>query len=139
MEEELNHLMKEKIDNEKRATQEFESRVKESKKKAISENVKKAKETGNKLTQMVDDDGNLMGVNNTMESVFDSKEEVSVSDIRNELFNGDDVRTKFKDEQRKKMEEDHMLNSASNDIMVNINNDDTTGDTTDDTTSDTTD
>ena len=38
----------------------------ESRKSAIAENVKIARETGNKLTQNVDEKGNLIGVNNTM-------------------------------------------------------------------------
>ena len=49
------------------------------------------KKTGNKLTQNVDKDGNLVGVNNTIENVFESNEEVSSADIRKELFEGGNV------------------------------------------------
>ena len=55
---------------------------------------------------MVDENGNLTGVNNTLEDMFNSQEDVSVSNIREELFNSGDARTKFKDEQRKKAEDE---------------------------------
>ena len=91
LEEELNQLMNEKNKNEADAKQQFEKRVLEAKRNAIEENKKLAKETGNKLTQNVDKDGNLVGVNNTIENVFDNKEEVSSADIRKELFEGGNV------------------------------------------------
>ena len=77
LEEELNQLMKNK--NEADAKQQFEKRILEA--NAIEENKKLAKQTGNKLTQNVDKNGNLIGVNNTIENVFQDNEEVS-SDIR---------------------------------------------------------
>ena len=91
LEEELNQLMNEKNKNEADAKQQFEKRVLEAKRNAIEENKKLAKETGNKLTQNVDKNGNLVGVNNTIENVFDNKEEVSSADIRKELFEGGNV------------------------------------------------
>ena len=39
--------------------------------KAIEENKKIARETVNKLTQNIDDEGNLYGVNNTIEIVWE--------------------------------------------------------------------
>jgi len=63
----------------------------ESKRKAIEENIKKAKENGNKLTQNINKDGNLVGVNNTIENTLGLKEEVTSADIRKELFEGDVV------------------------------------------------
>ena len=72
MEEELNQLHNEKIKNEKKAKEEFENRVKESKKKAIEENIKNAKKSGNVLTQTLDDNGNLVGVKETVD--FESRE-----------------------------------------------------------------
>lgn len=72
MEDELNQLHSEKIKNEARAKEEFEKRVKESKKKAIEENIKKAAKSGNKLTQKMDEQGNLVGVKETVD--FENRE-----------------------------------------------------------------
>ena len=85
LEEELNALHKEKLKNEEKAKQEFEERVRESKKKAIMENIEKAKQSGNVLTQTIDEEGNLTGVNNTIN--FDEREvsEVESTQLRNEL------------------------------------------------------
>lgn len=85
LEEELNALHKEKVKNEEKAKQEFEERVRESKKKAIMENIEKAKQSGNVLTQTIDEEGNLTGVNNTIN--FDEREvsEVESTQLRNEL------------------------------------------------------
>ena len=93
LEEELNRLMHEKAKNEEKAKRNFEQRVKESKQKAIEENIKIAKESGNKLTQTITESGELVGVGqlNTTENVLTSSEEVSSADIRKELFEGDTV------------------------------------------------
>jgi len=72
MEEELNQLHNEKMKNEAKAKEEFERRVKESKKKAIEENIKLAKKSGNVLTQTIDAEGNLIGVKETVD--FESRE-----------------------------------------------------------------
>jgi len=91
LEDELNQLMSEKNKNEKAAKQQFEKRVLEAKRKAIQDNIKKAKESGNKLTQNINKEGNLVGVNNTIEQSLGEKEEVTSADIRKELFEGDVV------------------------------------------------
>ena len=91
MEDELNQLMHKKMENENEAKKHFDQRVNESKKKAIEENIRKAKESGNKLTQNIDENGNLVGVNNTVEASLGDT--ASSSDIRNELFDGDNVVT----------------------------------------------
>jgi hypothetical protein len=95
VEEELNQLMQEKNKNEDFAKTAFEQRVKESKQKAIEENIKNAEKTGSALTQTIDKDGNLIGVNNmnTQETFFKEQEEISAADIRNELFEGDNIIT----------------------------------------------
>ena len=93
LEEELNQLMNEKTKNEKHAKVEFEKRVKEAKRDAIEKNIKMAKETGNKLTQNIDKDGNLVGVNNTVEEELKALNSVSQSDVNNELFNSENVKT----------------------------------------------
>ena len=72
MEDELNQLHHEKVKNEAKAKEEFEKRVKESKRKAIEENIKLANKTGNVLTQTIDEDGNLIGVRETVD--FESRE-----------------------------------------------------------------
>ena len=72
MEEELNQLHQEKLKNEAKAKQEFDQRIKETKRKAIEENIKLADKTGNKLTQTIDEEGNLLGVKETVK--FDDRE-----------------------------------------------------------------
>ena len=66
LEEELNQLHKEKTKNEIRAKEEFEKRVKETKKKAIEENIELAKKSGNVLTQTITETGDLIGVRETV-------------------------------------------------------------------------
>lgn len=72
LEDELNALHKEKNKNEEEAKKNFEERVRESKKKAIAENIEKAKQNNNVLTQKIDEEGNLVGVKETVD--FDSRE-----------------------------------------------------------------
>ena len=91
MEDELNQLMSEKNKNEAAAKQEFEKRVVQAKRNAIAENKKLAKKSGNKLTQNINKDGQLVGVNNTIENALNNKD-VTSADIRKELFEGDNVK-----------------------------------------------
>ena len=93
IEEELNQLMHEKQKNESNAKTAFEQRVKETKQKAIEENIKNAEKTGNSLSQTIDDKGNLIGVKNTntQETVFNEQESISTADICKELFEGENV------------------------------------------------
>lgn len=105
LEEELNQLMSEKNKNEQFAKNSFEQRVKETKRKAIEDNIKNAEKTGNVLTQTIDNEGNLIGVQhtaNTQESFLreaaaaagnetHDNNSISVSDIRRELFEGDNI------------------------------------------------
>ena len=93
LEDELNQLMNEKNKNEAAAKQEFEKRVLDSKRKAIAENKKIAKKSGNKLTQNINEKGQLVGVNNTIENIFNTHDNVTSADIRKELFNSDNVAT----------------------------------------------
>lgn len=86
LENELNQLMHEKKTNEHSAKQEFDKRLKETKQRAIDENKKLASKTGNKLTQNIDENGNLYGVNTD-----GSTDEISVADIRRELFENENV------------------------------------------------
>lgn len=84
MEEELNQLHSEKIKNEMKAKQEFDNRIKDTKRKAIEENIKLAEKSGNVLTQTMDDQGNLIGVRDTVD--FESRTEADALDMRNEIF-----------------------------------------------------
>ena len=80
LEPELNKLQEEKIKNEILAKNEFDKRIKDTKRKAIEHNIELARLSGNKLTQTLDANGNLIGVN-TMN--FDDRE-VSVPLSREE-------------------------------------------------------
>ena len=97
LEDELNQLMSEKNLNEKQAKVAFEKRVRESKRNAIAENVKIAKDSGNKLTQNIDSEGNLVGVANMNTTESGLNGEVSSADIRKELFEGANIRTRESD------------------------------------------
>jgi len=80
LEEELNALHKEKLKNEELAKKEFEERIRETKKKAIMDNIEKAKKSGNVLTQTMDDDGNLIGVKETVN--FEDREVADPEETR---------------------------------------------------------
>ena len=92
LEDQLNQLMSEKNKNESAAKQEFDRRIKEAKREAIEENIKLAKETGNKLTQNIDEQGNLVGVNNTVEDKINELDDQSQQSINDVLFNSSDAR-----------------------------------------------
>jgi hypothetical protein len=91
LEDELNQLMHEKSANEKKAKQEFEKRIKEAKVKAMEDNRKKALESGNVLSQTINEDGNLVSVRDTNTVEASLGDNVAVADIRKELFQGDNV------------------------------------------------
>lgn len=86
LEEELNQLHQEKVKNETVAKQEFDKRVMDTKRKAIEENIKKAQKSGNVLTQTIDDEGNLVGVKETID--FEEREvaDVESAKLHNELL-----------------------------------------------------
>jgi hypothetical protein len=84
MEEELNQLHQEKVKNEAKAKEEFDRRIKETKRKAIEENIKLAEKSGNVLTQTMDEEGNLIGVRDTVD--FDSREVANAADQRAEFL-----------------------------------------------------
>ena len=91
LEDELNQLMHEKHNNEQFAKTEFDKRVRETKEKAMEENKKKAIASGNVLSQTINAEGNLVSVanmNTTEKNLLDS---ASVSDLRKELFEGDNI------------------------------------------------
>jgi len=86
LEDELNQLHQEKLKNEERAKQEFERRVKDAKKKAIEENIKLAEKSNNVLTQTLDEEGNLIGVKETVD--FEERELADAESMKlhNELI-----------------------------------------------------
>ena len=94
LEDELNQLMADKKKNESNAKNSFDERIKETKKQAIEENIKNAEKSGNVLTQTIDSQGNLVGINNMnsqendLQKAFDT---ISAADIRAELFEGDNI------------------------------------------------
>jgi len=90
MEETLNQLMSDKKKNEDIAKQEFEKRVREARQKAIEENMKKAEESGNKLTQTINADGELVGISNVAN--FDGlNEDATIDDIKKSMFEAENV------------------------------------------------
>lgn len=91
MEDELNQLHKEKMLNEQKAKEDFEKRIKDTKKKAIEENIKLAAKSGNKLTQTIDEEGNLVGVKETVD--FESRTAVTEDETKeyNEAVKGTKV------------------------------------------------
>ena len=93
LEKELNQLMHEKNENEEQAKLQFDQRVKESKLKAISENMEKAKEHGNMLTQTINEEGELVSTDegNTLEKKLGVN--ASMEEIKKELFEGDNIVT----------------------------------------------
>jgi hypothetical protein len=93
MEETLNELMSEKKKNEEKAKDEFDARVKESKQKAMEDNKKKALETGAKLTQTINAEGNLISIANMNTQENALGENITIDDVRKELFEGENIVT----------------------------------------------
>jgi hypothetical protein len=96
LEDELNQLMNEKQNNEKQAKDEFEKRLKDARRAAIEENIVKAKESGNVLTQTVDKEGNLVNIKNmnmTENLLLENDEKITSDQIKKQLFEGDDIIT----------------------------------------------
>jgi hypothetical protein len=97
LEKELNDLMHEKIKNEEGAKQEFDTRIREAKEKAIQDNINNSEKSGSTLSQKIDASGNLI---NTRVVNFDDIDDADVIvgptdqsasvNIRSELFEKDD-------------------------------------------------
>jgi len=100
LESELNDLMNEKQKNEKAAKTEFDKRIKEARKQAIEENIKKAKETGNVLTQTINKDGELVNVKDIISNengLLKQGELATPDEVRDVLFNTSNVVTEKTD------------------------------------------
>lgn len=91
LEKELNELMCEKNKNEEKIKAEFDARLKEKKLEAINENIEIAKETGNRLTQTINDKGELIGIENTNTAEKNLGVNATFDEIKNELFEGDNI------------------------------------------------
>lgn len=97
LEKDLNELMSHKKKNDEISKEQFKERVKESKKKAIQENIAKAQKEGNKLMQTIDEEGNLINADRMdvpgKNLLFGDKEDddVSTADLRKELFEAEDI------------------------------------------------
>lgn len=102
LEKELNDLMHEKIKNEEGAKQEFDTRIREAKEKAIQDNINNSEKYGSTISQQIDASGNLI---NTRHVNFDDIDDNDVlmeptdqsasANIRSELFDkNDDFRNK---------------------------------------------
>ena len=97
LEKDLNELMAQKKKNDEISKDQFKERVKESKKKAIQENIAKAEKEGNKLMQTIDEEGNLINADRMdipgKNLLFgdSTADDVSTADLRKELFEAGDV------------------------------------------------
>lgn len=91
LEEELNQLMSEKNKNESFAKSSFEKRVKETKEKAMEDNKTKAEKSGNKLTQTLDESGNLVGIKNLNTQEKELGDNVTLEQIHSTLFEGENI------------------------------------------------
>ena len=97
LEKELNELMHEKKKNDDISKENFNKRVKEAKENAIKENIEKAKLSGNKLMQSINEDGNLVNSDEMdvpgKNLLFGNSEndDVATADLRDKLFNDDNV------------------------------------------------
>ena len=91
LEKELNELMHEKNKNEEKAKIEFDKRVNDNKVNAIDKNIKLAEEHGNKLTQTINNKGELVSIENMNTTEKNLGVNASLEDIRNELFKGDNI------------------------------------------------
>jgi len=89
LENELNNLMHKKKENEEHAKELFDQRIRETKRAAIEENIKKAKETGNSLTQTITKNDDLVNVANVS-----LEEALTAANLRDELFDQVNVETK---------------------------------------------
>ena len=90
LEQELNQLMHKKNQNEAAAKSHFKDRVSNTKKKAIQENMRVAAAEGNKLTQTLDEKGNLVNVR----TATNDHEEVGTTlrELRDAVFESSEAR-----------------------------------------------
>jgi hypothetical protein len=115
-ESELNTLMEEREKNDIRAKSEFDNRVENAKREAMVENIKKAENTGNVLTQMIDEHGQLTGVGNiTQEQQFNNSDiSVTIDKLKEELFEGDNIITSLTDHGQSELKSGPLATQTNN-------------------------
>lgn len=91
LEKELNELMHEKQKNEQIAKHEFDERVKNAKLDAIEKNMKLAEEHSNKLTQSINEKGELVSIENANSIEKTLGVNASIEDIKREMFEGENI------------------------------------------------
>lgn len=118
LEEELNNLMHEKEKNEKKAKLHFDQRVKEQKMKAIEENIEKAKENNTKLTQTINEKGELVSLNNVNTQEKNLGINADVDSIRKELFETEEIVRNKEEEKQPSETEVVSVNELSSTTLV---------------------
>ena len=91
LEEELNAIMNYKANQEDIDRVNFDERVKSTKQKAIEENIEKAKETGNKLTQRLDETGELQDNIEVKNIQSNTDDETLSTNLINDVIRGDNI------------------------------------------------
>lgn len=97
LEKELNELMAQKKKNDETSKEQFKNRVKDSKKKAIEENISKATKEGNKLMQTINEDGELINADRmdvpgkNLLYGNGQEDDVATADLRKELFEDENI------------------------------------------------
>jgi hypothetical protein len=91
LESELNDLMHEKKKNDDKAKCEFDNRVKEAKVAAIQDNIEKAAKSNNKLSQTINEKGELVSIANMNTQEKNLGVNATLEEIRQELFEGETI------------------------------------------------
>jgi len=91
LESELNDLMHEKKKNDDKAKVEFDNRVKEAKVAAIQDNIEKAAKSNNKLSQTINEKGELVSIANMNTQEKNLGVNATLDEIREELFEGKSI------------------------------------------------
>ena len=104
LEDELNQLMSEKNLNEKQLNKHLKNALKNLKDPQLQKIKRLQKQAETRLTLNIDDEGNLIGVANMNTTEAGLSGEVSSADIRKELFEGGNVRTRATDKVQEEMQ-----------------------------------
>ena len=91
LESELNDLMHEKKKNDDKAKVEFDNRVKEAKVAAITENIEKDAKSNNKLSQTINEKGEIVSIANMNTQEKNLGVNATLDEIRKELFEGESI------------------------------------------------
>jgi hypothetical protein len=83
--------MHEKKKNDDKAKVEFDNRVKEAKVAAIQDNIEKAAKSNNKLSQTINEKGQLVSIANMNSQEKNLGVNATLDEIREELFEGESI------------------------------------------------